>query len=76
MLVKGNISVNNILVENTEDIDVPMPVYNLIKYSDNYWKTSGSLQQYWKDIPRDNGDIDFNGANAIDLFNFKAKITG
>ena len=53
-----------------------MPVYNLIKYSDNYWKTSGSLQQYWKDIPWDNGDIDFNGANAIDLFNFKAKITG
>ena len=52
-----------------------MPMYNLIKYSDNYSKTSGSLWQYYKDIP--NGDIaDFNGANATDSFNFKTKITG
>ena len=56
-----------------------MPMYNLIEYSDNYSKTSGSLWQYCKDIPavNNNGDIvDFNGANATDSFNFKAKITG
>ena len=54
-------------------------MYNVIEYSDNYSKTSGSLQQYCKDIPavNDNGDIvDFNGANATDSFNFKTKITG
>ena len=28
-----------------------MPMYNLIEYSDNYAKTSGSLWQYCKDIP-------------------------
>ena len=28
-----------------------MPMYNLIEYSDNYSKTSGSLWQYCKDIP-------------------------
>ena len=28
-----------------------MPMYNLIKYSDNYSKTSGGLWQYCKDIP-------------------------
>ena len=28
-----------------------MPMYNLIEYSDNYQKTSGSLWQYFKDIP-------------------------
>ena len=42
-------------------------------------KTSGSLCQYCKDIPavNNNGDnVDFNGTNAIDSFNFKAKITG
>ena len=56
-----------------------MPMYNLIEYSDNYSKTSGSLWQYCKDIPAVNnaGDIvDFDGANATDSFNFKTKITG
>ena len=28
-----------------------MPMYNLIEYSNNYSKTSGSLWQYCKDIP-------------------------
>ena len=28
-----------------------MPMYNLIEYSDNYAKTTGSLWQYCKDIP-------------------------
>ena len=31
-----------------------MPMYNLIEYSDNYSKTSGSLWQYFKDEPNDN----------------------
>ena len=56
-----------------------MPMYNLIEYSDNYSKTSGSLWQYCKEIPAidDDGDIvDFNRANATDSFNFKTKITG
>ena len=56
-----------------------MLMYNLIEYSDNYSKTSGSLWQCCKDIPAVNnhGDIvDFDGANATDSFNFKTKITG
>ena len=56
-----------------------MTMYDLIEYSGNYSKTSGGLQKYCKDIPAVNntGDIvDFNGANATDAFNFKAKITG
>ena len=55
-----------------------MPMYNLTEYSDNYSKTSGSLWQYCKDRPavNNNGDIvDFNGANATNSFDFKAKIT-
>ena len=56
-----------------------MPMYNLIEYSDNYLKTSGSLWQYCKEIAAVNNDaniVDFNGANATDSFNFKTKITG
>ena len=71
--------INNTQVDNAKDIDIVMPMYNLIEYSDNYSKTSGSLWQYCKDIPavNNNGNIvDFNGANATDSFNFKTKITG
>ena len=31
-----------------------MPLYNLIEYSDNYSKASGSLWQYYKDDPNNN----------------------
>ena len=35
--------INNMEVDNAQDIDITMPMYNLIEYSDNYSKTSGSL---------------------------------
>ena len=69
--------INNTQIDNAEYIDIVMPMYNLIEYSNNYSKTSGSLWQYCKDIPavNNNSDIvDFNGANSSDSFNFKAKI--
>ena len=43
--------INNTQVDNTKDIDIVMPMYNLIEYSDNYAKTSGSLWQYYRDEP-------------------------
>ena len=42
--------INNTQVDNAKDIDTVTPMYNLIEYSDNYSKTSGSLWQYFKDI--------------------------
>ena len=71
--------INNTQIDNAKDIDIVMPMYNLIEYSDNYAKTTGSLWQYCKDIPvrNDNNIIeDFTGGNTTDLFNSKAKITG
>ena len=38
--------INNAQVDNAKDIDIVMLMYNLIEYSDNYSKTSGSLWQY------------------------------
>ena len=46
--------INNTDIDNAHDIDIVMPMYNLIEYSDNYSKTPGSLWQYYKDIPNDN----------------------
>ena len=48
-----------------------MPMYNLIEYSDNYAKTSGSLWQYFRDEPDDNDDMDESKS-----FKSKIKITG
>ena len=71
--------INNTQIDNAQDIDIVMPMYNLIEYSDNYSKTAGSLWQCYKDIPaRNNNDeiVIFRFNNATDSFNFKAKITG
>ena len=38
--------IKNTQTDNAKDIDTVMPMYNLIEYSDNYSKTSGSLWQY------------------------------
>ena len=52
-----------------------MPIYNLIEYSDNYLKTSGSLWRYYRDKPylNNNCDIaDFPAYNNNSIsFNFK-----
>ena len=71
--------INNTQIDNARDIDTVMPMYNLIEYSDNYAKTTGSLWQYCKDIPSRNVNDDiivFDGNNLTDSFKFKAKITG
>ena len=71
--------INNTQIDNAKDIDIVMPMYNLIEYSDNYAKTTGSLWQYCKDIParNDNDEItEFTAGNPTDSFNFKVKITG
>ena len=44
-------------------------MYNLIEYSDNYSKSSGSLWQYYKDDPN-------NNLMESKSFKSKAKITG
>ena len=71
--------INNTQVDNAKYIDIVMPMYNLIEYSNNFSKTSGYLRKYCKDITAVDNDgnvVDFNGANAADSFNFKEKITG
>ena len=63
---------------DAHDIDVVMPMYNLIKLNDNFSGTSGILQQYCKDEPAldaNNAIINFNAANvSTNLFKFKENI--
>ena len=62
--------INNKQIDNAKDIDIVMPMYNLIEYSDNYVKTTGSLWQYFRDEPVDD-DIEDSKS-----FKSKTKITG
>ena len=70
--------INNTEVDNPKDIDVAMSMYNLIKYSNNYSKTSGGLCQYYRDEPITNDaavivDVINNGDG--NLLNFKQNLT-
>ena len=56
--------INNTQIDNAEYTDIVMPMYNLIEYSDNYSKESGSLLPYCKEIPAVNNAgniVGFNG---------------
>ena len=46
--------INGTEIDNAQDFDIVMAMCNLIEYSDNFLKTSGSLWQYYKDDPNDN----------------------
>ena len=61
--------INDRDIDNAQDVDIVMPMYNLIEYSDNYSKTSESLYQYYKDESNDN-------IEDSESFKLKVKITG
>ena len=46
--------IQNIDIGTAQDINIVMPMYNLIEYSNNYLKISGSSWQYYKDNLNDN----------------------
>ena len=41
--------INNTLIDNVENLDVAIPMYNLIEYSKNYSKTTGSSWNYYRE---------------------------
>ena len=43
---KGITNINNAQVDNAQDINDVMSMYNLLEYSNHYSKTSGSLYQF------------------------------
>ena len=55
--------INDIKIDNTEDLDVVMPMYNLLEHSTNYRKTAGSLWNYYRDEPNSSTDNNNNNNN-------------
>ena len=67
--------INGELIEDADDLDIVMPMYNLLEYSKNYRKTIGSLYNYYRDELGGNANNNDNTVNS-DTFKYKNKITG
>ena len=53
LFTKCNLEINDEHVDTAENLDIEMPMYNLIEYSDNYQDSSAALYQYKRDEPPD-----------------------
>ena len=62
--------INGIKIDNAEDLDVVMPMYNLFEYSRNYKKTTGSLWNYYRD------ESSNPLSSSSESFKYKTSITG
>ena len=68
--------INNEFTEDADDLDIVMPMYNLLEYSKNYRKTIGSLYNYYRDelsddnIPAGNA---FDNIRVVNSSTFKYK---
>ena len=71
--------INAELIEDANDLDIVIPVYNLLEYSKNYRKTIGSLYNYYRDeLSDDADDNNFDNIKVVNsnTFNYKNKIAG
>ena len=71
--------INGEFIEDTDDLDIVMPMYNLLEYSKSYKKTIGSLYNYYRDELSDDNDNDnFGNIKVVNskAFKYKNKIIG
>ena len=69
--------INGELMEDADDLDVVMPMYNLLEYSKNYKKTTGSFYNYYRDELNDDADLNnFANNNVVSssAFQYKSKL--
>ena len=77
------LKINSQLIEDAQDLDVVMAMYNLLYYSKNFRKTTGSFWNYYPNMPKSGHD---NNANLrqrtiypikdSESFNYKTKLVG
>ena len=66
-----DVTINDEHIEKAEDLDIVMPMYNLLEYSDNYQDSTGSLYQFKRDEPPDDNA---NVGNATTSLVYKSKL--
>ena len=71
---KCNLEIDDEHVDTAENLDIVMPMYNLIEYSDNYQDSSATLYQYKRDEPPDN-NVNLTADNSTS-FKYKVNLLG
>ena len=73
---KCNLEINDEHVDTAENLDITMPMYNLIEYSDNYQDSSATLYQYKRDEPPEADAIANLRTNTSSSFKYKVELLG
>ena len=73
---KWNLEINDEHVDTAENLDIVMPMYNLIEYSDNYQDSSATLYQYKRDEPPEDDAVADLTADNSSSFEYKIKLLG
>ena len=77
--------INNTFIDNVEDLDIVMPIYNSLEYSNNYPMISSSLWNYYRDEINNDGNknndannfrINKNKTRISKIFEYKTKLVG
>ena len=71
-----NLEINDEHVDTAENLDIVMPMYNLIEYSDNYQDSSATLYQYKRDEPPEDDAVADLTADNSSSFKYKIKLLG
>ena len=62
---KCRTEINETFVDDAEHINIAMPMYNLIEYSNNYSDTSGSLWQFKRDEIEENAELTVDNCHHL-----------
>ena len=73
---KCTLEINDEHVDTAENLDITMPMYNLIEYSDNYQDSSATLYQYKRDEPPEDDAVANLTANNSSSFKYKVSLLG
>ena len=73
---KCNLEINDEHVDIAENLDITMPMYNLIEYSDNYQDSSATLYQYKRDEPPEANAVADLTVNNSSSFKYKVSLLG
>ena len=73
---KCNLEINDEHVDTAENLDITMPMYKLIEYSDNYQDSSATLYQYKRDEPPEEDVVADLTADNSNSFKYKISLLG
>ena len=71
--------INNELIEDADDLDIVMLMYNLLEYGKNYRKAIGSLNNCYRDELYDDANLNNIASNTVvssNFFQYKNKVIG